>query len=83
MLIVHVCLPVFFGVIFYSGLDFKIGLPYEEQYKTPRVVMMKAFDQEDYIKNFKGDFSILQLTARNPSDFVGVSIYNSLLRYMM
>lgn len=74
---------MFFGVIFYSGLDFKIGLPYEEQYKAPRVVMMKAFDQEDYIKNFKGDFSILQLTARNPSDFVGVSIYKSLLGYMM
>lgn len=50
-----------------TGLDFKIGLPYEEQYKAPRIVMMKSFDQQEYIQNFKGDLSILQLTATNPT----------------
>lgn len=58
------------------GLDFKIGLPYEEQYKAPRIVMMKSFDQQEYIQNFKGDLSILQLTATNPTDFIGVRRMN-------
>lgn len=58
-----------------TGLDFKIGLPYEEQYKAPRIVMMKSFDQQEYIQNFKGDLSILQLTATNPTDFIGVSLH--------
>lgn len=35
--------------------------------------MMKAFEQQEYIQNFKGDLSILQLTATNPTDFIGVS----------
>lgn len=59
-----------------TGLDFKIGLPYEEQYKAPRIVMMKSFDQQEYIQNFKGDLSILQLTATNPTDFIGVSLHH-------
>lgn len=59
-----------------TGLDFKIGLPYEEQYKAPRIVMMKSFDQQEYIQNFKGDLSILQLTATNPTDFIGENAYS-------
>ncbi|XP_061192456.1 beta-lactamase domain-containing protein 2-like [Saccostrea echinata] len=57
-------------------LDFHIGLPYEKQYRAPRIVMMKSFDQEEYIRNFKGDLSILQLTGGNPTDFIGVRRMN-------
>ncbi|KAK3090846.1 hypothetical protein FSP39_015164 [Pinctada imbricata] len=57
-------------------IEFYIGVPYELQYRTPRITMLKQFDSEDYIKNFKGDLSILRLTAVNPTDFIGVKRMN-------
>lgn len=51
------------------GIEFYIGLPKPLHYKSARITMMKDFDQEDYLQNFKGDINILQKTGNNPSDF--------------
>lgn len=63
------------ALVYHSGIEFYIGLPKPLHYKAARITMMKDFDQEDYLQNFKGDLSILQKTGNNPSDFRTVSFY--------